>query len=177
MPKNFIKKYLPPPHRIREEPILKRVFGTLLHESNLWHLNRRSVALGVAIGLFMTFTPFPLQMVWAAIAAMALRANLPIAVAMVWITNPLTFAPIYLSAYQLGAWVLDLPPREMPLDFSFRSVISEIDRIWKPLFVGSGILSVTASILGYVLTNLLWKLHVIRRWKERRILRRKPRES
>jgi len=172
-PKRIIQKYLPAPHRIREEPILKRVFGTLLHESNLWHLNRRSVTVAVAIGLFMAFTPIPLQMVAAAVAAMLLKANLPISVCLVWITNPVTMAPIYLFAYKLGAWLLNLPPSDMSFELSLSWLIQELDHIWKPLLFGCLVLSITASSVGYTATNILWRLHVIRRWKERKILRRK----
>ena len=177
MPKRFIQKYLPPPHRIREEPLLKKIFGSLLHENNLWHLNRRSVTTAVAIGLFMAFTPMPLQMVAAAIAAIALRANLPISVGLVWITNPISMAPIYLFAFKLGEWLLNLPPSNLPFELSFSWLFSEIDRIWKPLLLGCTILSVTASSVGYMATNILWKLHVIRRWKERSVLRRKKKVS
>jgi len=164
---------MPHPHRFRDEPLLKKIFGKLLHENNLWHLNRRSVTVAVAIGLFIAFVPIPLQMVVAAVFAIWLKANLPIAVSLVWITNPITFAPVFIFAYQLGHWLLDLPPSGLHFELSFSWLMKEMDRIWKPLLLGSGILAMTASSVGYMVTNIMWRMHVIRRWKERRQRRRK----
>ncbi|HID81853.1 MAG TPA: DUF2062 domain-containing protein [Chromatiales bacterium] len=173
MPRRFIKKFLPPPHRFREEPMLKKVFGKLLHETNLWHLNRRSVTVAVAIGLFFAFIPIPLQMVAAAVFAIWLKANLPIAVSLVWITNPITLAPIFIFAYQLGHWLLGLPPSDLHFELSFSWLMKEIDRVWKPLFLGSSILAVMASSVGYTATNILWRMHVVKRWKARRWRKKK----
>lgn len=167
---------MPHPHRIRDEPLLKKIFGKLLHENNLWHLNRRSVTVAVAIGLFWAFIPIPLQMVVAAVFAIWLKANLPIAVSLVWITNPITFAPVFIFAYQLGHWLLDLPPSNLHFELSFSWLMKEMDRVWKPLLLGSSILALTASSVGYMVTNIMWRMHVIRRWKERRQRRRKTTE-
>lgn len=173
MPRRLIKKYLPPPHRIREEPVLKKIFGKLLHENNLWHLNRRSVTAAVAIGSFFALIPLPLQTVIAVLFALWLRANLPITVLLVWTTNPLTMGPVFFFAYKLGHWLLDLPPSTNHFEANLSWLMSEIHRIWKPLFLGSGILAVTASSIGYTATNILWRMHVIKRWKARKWGRRK----
>ena len=60
----------------------------------VWHLNRRSVAGGVAVGLFVSWLPLPLQMVFAATIAAVMRVHVPVSVVMVWFSNPLTFAPV-----------------------------------------------------------------------------------
>ncbi|MGI9335066.1 MAG: DUF2062 domain-containing protein, partial [Gammaproteobacteria bacterium] len=85
-----LKRLLPSPRELRQHHGLRRFFGTLLHEPDLWHLNRNSVAWSVSVGLFMAFMPIPLQMVAAAAVAIVVGCNLPIAVTLVWITNPLT---------------------------------------------------------------------------------------
>eukprot|EP00487_Bulimina_marginata_P007241 TRINITY_DN2794_c0_g1_i1.p1 TRINITY_DN2794_c0_g1~~TRINITY_DN2794_c0_g1_i1.p1 ORF type:complete len:100 (-),score=0.93 TRINITY_DN2794_c0_g1_i1:149-448(-) len=72
MPKNLIKKYLPDPDFIKEHKNL-RIFGELLHNANLWHLNRRSAAGAFAVGIFMAFVPVPFQMLLAAGAAILLK--------------------------------------------------------------------------------------------------------
>ena len=65
MPKRLIKQWMPDSHTIRSNRCIS-LFGNLLHDPNLWHLNRRSVSGGVAVGLFMTFVPVPFQMFFAA---------------------------------------------------------------------------------------------------------------
>ena len=63
MPKKFLRKFLPDPHTIRDHKSLQ-LFGKLLHDPNLWHLNRRSVSLAFANGMFFMWVPLPFQMIW-----------------------------------------------------------------------------------------------------------------
>jgi uncharacterized protein len=49
----------------------------------------------------MMYMPPIGQMFMAAAAAIVLRVNLPISVALVWITNPLTIPPMFYFAYLL----------------------------------------------------------------------------
>ena len=74
MAKKLIRRYLPDPHKIRDHKHL-RLFGTLLHDPNLWHLNRRSVSGAFAVGLFMAFVPMPFQMIPAAALAILLSTS------------------------------------------------------------------------------------------------------
>ena len=97
---------MPHPGKIREIKSLE-FLGDKLHRPNLWHLNRRSVSLAFAIGLWAMYTPpLPWQMVIAAIGAIYFNANLPIAVSLVWITNPVTWIPLYYAAYKVGSITL-----------------------------------------------------------------------
>jgi uncharacterized protein (DUF2062 family) len=59
------------------------------------------------IGLFCAFLPLPFQMVIAASLAVLSRCNVPIAVVLVWVSNPITMTPMLFFSYQLGAWLLD----------------------------------------------------------------------
>ena len=54
------------------------MFGDSLFHPALWHLNRRSAAGGVAVGLFCGLIPGPLQMLGAGIACVLFRVNLPV---------------------------------------------------------------------------------------------------
>ncbi|MGB1541119.1 MAG: DUF2062 domain-containing protein, partial [Cycloclasticus sp.] len=76
-----------------------KVFGPLIHNQNVWHLNRRSFAGAISVGLFIAFIPLPAQMLIAAAAAIALHVNLPVAVATVWVSNPITMPPLFYAAY------------------------------------------------------------------------------
>jgi uncharacterized protein (DUF2062 family) len=81
-----------------------RTLAPHLADPKLWCWSRRGVALGVAIGLFIGFLIPVAQILLAAAAAVVLRANVPIAAAGTFVTNPFTVPPIYYGAYQLGAW-------------------------------------------------------------------------
>ena len=166
MPKRLLKRYLPDHGKLREHPHLQR-FGTRLHDVNLWHLNRRSVAGGVAVGLFWAFIPMPFQMIPAAACAVALRTNLPIAVVLVWITNPLTMPPIMYATYRFGAWLLKLPPREVDFTLSLENLLNNMQGVWKPLLVGSLATSIIAAAIGFVLVRLAWRIYVVRQRRAR----------
>ncbi len=114
--KDWLKRISPSKSEISNHKHM-RVFGDWLHDPNLWHLNRRSVAGAFAVGLFFMYMPPFFQMVQAGFAAIFLRVNLPISAALVWITNPITIPPMYYFAYVLGCWVLAKPPAPFDLDF------------------------------------------------------------
>lgn len=94
MPRRLFKRYMPTPDSIKGNKSL-RFLGKLIHDPNLWHLNRHSVARAMAIGLFWAMIPMPMQMLAAAAVAIPLRANLPISIGLVWLTNPITMPPIF----------------------------------------------------------------------------------
>ena len=100
MPRKFFKKYLPSHETVRNNKHVAR-FGGLLQHPNLWHLNRQSVAGGVAVGMFSGLVPGPLQMLSAALLAIPLRVNLPVALATTLYTNPFTIGPLYVLALSL----------------------------------------------------------------------------
>ena len=101
MPKKFIRRFLPDHQSIKQNKALK-IFGSVLHEPNLWHLNRRSASGAFGIGLFFAFWPVPFQMWLSAGLAIPFRANLPLSVATVLVTNPFTIPPIFYGAYKLS---------------------------------------------------------------------------
>jgi len=170
--RSFFKRILPEPHRIRDHKHL-RWFGNLLQDPNLWHLNRRSAAGGIATGLFCAFIPLPIHMIVAAAVSILLRVNLPLAVILTWITNPFTFAPIFLSAYTVGSMVLQEPMRKIAFDFSLQWLQEIFVLIWQPLLVGCLILAVLSSLTGYFVTSLLWRILLIRKWEGRKTRRSK----
>lgn len=174
MPKRIIQRFLPD-HRVIRDHRHLQVFGTLLHDPNLFHLNRRSVAGAAAVGLFFAWMPVPLQMVFAAATAIIVRVNLPLSVVLVWITNPITMPPLFFFAYKTGTWVLGRPIRQIEFQVSIDWLMNEMVLIWKPFLLGCLIMGVASGLFGYVLTRLLWRWHVIRQWeqkKARRIARR-----
>ena len=171
MPRRFFKRYMPHPDRIKSNKSL-RFLGALIHDPNLWHLNRHSVARAMAIGLFWAMIPMPMQMLAAAVCALPARANLPIAVGLVWLTNPLTMPPVFYCNYKVGTWLLDTPASDMPAELSLAWVSHMLQHNWQPLYLGSLVSGVVFAILGYVLTQAYWRWWVGRSWRRRQNGRR-----
>ena len=174
-----IKQYLPTKETIRRQKSLGPVRDLLL-APELWHFHRRAVSGAVFIGLFCAFLPIPFQMVVAGLLAVFGRCNVPIAVALVWITNPFTFAPIFFFAYKLGAWLLDMEVARIEWRFSLSWFASTMAAIGAPLLLGSVICGWVSGLTGVVLSRWLWRRHIVRRWRqrrERRLARRRARPS
>ncbi len=94
--------------RSLKKSYLHRIWGHKLFAGALWKADSRSIAGGLALGLFIGFTPtIPLQMLMGAIGAMYFRVNLPIALVACWVTNPLTAVPIYTVAWKLGKYIVE----------------------------------------------------------------------
>lgn len=167
MPKKFIRKYLPDSHKMRNHKSLQ-VFGTLLHDPNLWHLNRKSVSLAFAVGLFFMWIPVPSQMVLAAAIAILVRSNLPISVILVWISNPLTMGPMFYGAYKFGAWMLSVPHSKFSFELSLDWLMTEMLAIWKPFLLGCFTMAAISSLLGFFTVRILWRLHIVRYIKQKK---------
>jgi hypothetical protein len=167
MPKKFIKRFMPDHHALRNHRHL-RIFGERLHDPNLWHLNRRSASGAFAVGLFMAFIPVPFQMVLAALGAFWFRVNLPIAVALVWLTNPLTMPPIFYVTYKVGSWLLGRQGPSREFEASYDWLAQELGAVWQPFLLGSLIFAVLAAAVGYFTIRSLWRLRVIRHWQRKK---------
>lgn len=166
MPKKLLKKYMPTPESIKDNKNL-RFLGDKLHEPNLWHLNRRSVSSAFAIGLLVAWIPTPGQMLIAATIALYFRANLPISVALVWITNPLTMPPMFYFAYRVGLFTLNQPSPASDFEFSAENIMDSLGDIGGPFLFGCGILGIIFAIIGYFGIRLFWRWHVVKQWQQR----------
>lgn len=170
-----IRKLLPGHEAISDNRWLRPFAGTLLHP-RLWHLNRHSVAGGVAAGLFCGLIPGPLQMLGAALCAVLFRVNLPLAMLTTLYTNPLTIVPIYLLAYQLGRWLIqdDLAFTAPPafagqgLEGWSEAMLTWMLTVARPLGWGLVLLGLVLAVAGYVSVQAGWRIHLMHRWRSRR---------
>lgn len=165
--KKWLKQVMPTPKAIRDNERLGNLFGKLLHDPNLWHLNRRSVAGGVAVGLFAMFLMIPAQSVIAAGISIVLRVNLPISVALVWVTNPVTSPPMFYAAYVIGCWILGMRAEGFNVHFwlDWHNLLAVIE----PLFLGSLICGAACGSVGYLVVQALWRWNLMRQIKKRRV--------
>jgi hypothetical protein len=179
--KKQLRKYLPTPEAIFQYRVFRWMKPVLGHP-RLWHLHRRSVALGIGIGLVTGLIPLPVQMLMAIIIAIIVRANLPAAAAATWATNPFTFIPLYLLAYQCGAWVTGATapgavPPEMVWNWegiknALPLLLAWIEAAGHTLLIGLAILSVLLALGGYLAIMLAWRVTVTLAWRNRTKLRR-----
>jgi uncharacterized protein len=173
VPKKYFKKLLPSHESIRQHR-WARPFGARLQHHNLWHLHRRSVSGGVAVGMFCGLIPGPLQMIGAALMAVLFRVNLPVAMVTTLYTNPFTIVPLYLVAYQFGAFVTgqshaltaaQFVVPEMGWDNWFTVMADWVFSLGKPFAIGLPLLAVSLALLGYVSVRIGWRLWVMWQWR------------
>jgi uncharacterized protein (DUF2062 family) len=167
MAKKILKRWMPDPAKIKAIPGFS-FLGDVLHDPNLFHLNRHSVSVGFFVGLFCALLPFPGQLIVGAVMAVIFRCNLPISIALIWLSNPLTFGPIFFVTYTIGTWILGSPVHEFHIEMSWRWLAEEVGKIWAPLFVGSILSGLTLGTLGYFSMQLFWRWHVVRNWEKRK---------
>lgn len=142
-------------------------FAHLFAHPSLWHLNRRSVPRGLAVGLFAAFV-LPLgQFVLAALLAILVRGNVPLAAAATLVTNPLTFPPIYIGAYKLGRSLLDHSSSRSAdeLATSFGSTLLDVSG---PTALGLLVFAVVASTIGFFAASAWWRMNLLNRWRNSR---------
>lgn len=171
MPKNLIKKYLPDPEKIRNHKSLG-FLGEILHEPNLWHLNRHCVAKAFAIGMFWCLIPMPFQMLVSAFFAVRFNANLAISVALAWLSNPITMAPLLYTQYMIGSWILGLDPLDFNPEPSIEWFKTQFLEIGAPLYCGAFLSAAGMAAASYLLIDGLWKRSARKRWAERQAQRR-----
>jgi uncharacterized protein len=176
VPRKYFRKLLPSQESIRGNRWL-RPFAGWLQQPWLWHMHRRSVAGGVAVGMLCGLVPGPFQMLSAALLAVFFRVNLPVAMFVTLYTNPFTIVPLYWLAYQLGVLVTGVANTqplahfavpEMTWDNWFGVMMDWIISLGKPFAVGLPLLAVLLAIISYVLVRLGWRLWVIYQWQKRK---------
>lgn len=138
------------------------LFGRLLDDPYLFHLNERSVPRAFAIGLFCAWIPAPLQMILAAAGAILFRANVPLSVLLVWITNPFTIPPMFYFAYLVGTWFTGETAHVFEFQLSMEWLAAELGSIGKPLLLGCSILGILSSLIGYISMKLFWNARLSR---------------
>lgn len=170
MLKNYFKGLIPSVHDLRRSRMLSR-FGDALFAGALWRVSRRPLRRAFLIGLFAAFLPIPFQMFLVAFICLRVQANLPMALALVWVSNPLTTAPIFYVEYQIGVWLLDV---EM-LDFAHLGMSNPFPTLlWSlmtgslSLMTGSLVLAAALGTSGYLVADFFWGLSIQQKWNARR---------
>ncbi len=160
---------------------LLRMFGGAIFHRRLWQLNRHSTALGVASGIFWAWIALPLQTVGAVATALIGRGNVPLAMAFTWISNPITWLPCFLLAYEVGLVVTGADRvgdfREQLSGMMDAGVIHGFAVAGKflvrnlaqlyPMYVGGVLLGLISGGGAYAAIWFGWRWSVARRWLRR----------
>lgn len=181
--RHWLRRWVPDEERLRSSVWL-RWMGPVLHRPGLWQINRRSVALGAGLGVFFGFLIPVAQILGAALLAVVLRANLPVAAAATLVSNPLTYAPIGIAAYRTGTALLGKPEHPGADKAIADAVEGESDpvstpgwwermrHIGKPLFLGLAVFAVVGGVSAWLLVHAGWTVAIWLRRRRRRAQRR-----
>ncbi len=120
--------------------------------------NRRMVSRGVLLGIFIAFIPMPMQMAAVLLFMPFFRFNVPIAIAMCWLSNPFTMPPMYYIEYLTGSFFLGTKIENVEMSLSWFS--DNFNNIFIPLYTGTLFYSVVGSLLAYWAVNYFWKSSV-----------------
>ncbi len=157
-----LRALTPSRERLAATPGLQRLAPYLAHPK-LWQWSRRSVAMGLAVGLFVGLL-FPVaQFLFAVAAAVCLRSNVAVAAAGTLVSNPLTVPPIYYAAYQMGAWATGTSAAEGMSLLDPLSVWEHMGSVGLPLFTGLVMTACAAALASYLLVSQTWVWRVTSR--------------
>jgi len=160
----------------RKKASNKGKLDTFLDKYNLprayFSVNRRMITRGVLIGLFWGFIPMPMQMLAVMASTPFVRFNVPIAISMVWMSNPFTMPPMYYMEYLTGNFILGREGLE-DIEMTMQWFSNHFHEILVPLYVGTAFYSIVISSIIYVMLNWLW----IKSVKEEKEEKRRKRDN
>jgi uncharacterized protein len=131
---------------------LHRKLGDRLFSGEMWQPDRARFAAGCAIGVFFSMMPLPFQMLGAALIAYLARVNIPAAIAVTWIRNPLTTPLFLLAQYKLGSVLIGRTPTDEPTV----EVLALLSRAPVPVLVGALVSGAIVSLTTYPLALKGW---------------------
>jgi uncharacterized protein (DUF2062 family) len=166
MPRRFFRKFAFKRHELSKRWFMAP-FRRLMNDHRLWSIRRKTVVPAFAVGLFVSFLPFPGHIITAVLSAVALRINIPVAALSTFACNPLTVGPMYYVAYLFGAALLGVPEQPFEFEFSLDWVTHTFVTLWQPLLLGCVILGAILALLGYVILDRVWRSSIAD-YKERK---------
>jgi uncharacterized protein (DUF2062 family) len=136
-----------------------------------FNINRKMITRGILVGLFWGFIPMPMQMAGVMATTPFFRFNAPLGLLTVWLSNPITYGPLWYVEYLTGNFILGREGLE-GIQLTMHWFKSHWDDIVVPLYVGTAFFSIVVSLVIYLLLNWLWirsahhEWHILRKRKE-----------
>lgn len=167
---DWIRKHMPTREKMAGNKYLRPI-GHRFLSPELWRFTRRSVPRGVALGLFAAFIVPLGQIFLAAFLALPARANVPLAAAVTFVTNPFTFPFWLLVANKVGATVLNIDAAVgvgAAAEFADdRGPLANLFEMAGLTAFGFVVLAVVSASAGYLIASFVWRNLVMRRRKQR----------
>lgn len=159
--KKHFKRITPSKTALQKHKMLRPIAHWLANPL-IWHFNRKAIALSVAIGFFFGSFPIAGQMLLAAVVAVLWRANMPVAIAATWISNPLTMPFFYTANYYFGAWLLRQPTIHVAdIDWTLNGLLALGGDILVPLYFGSLVVGLILFTLAILSIRVMWRVHIV----------------
>jgi len=151
---------------------LHRIFGDRLLEKELWQPERERFCTGIAIGVFFSLMPMPMQMAAAGFVAWLGRFNMPATLVACWFSNPITMPFLIALEYKIGLIVLGKTGSGAISDPSLSAMLKEAPMA---LVTGSVICAILFGLVAYPVSLFLWD--VVERSLKRHAERRRKRSN
>ena len=165
-----LMRRLPRRSNVHRYPVLKWFSKTAYERSYLWSFRSKAILPAIFLGTWVALLPIVgIQMLVVFFIALWARANLPVIVALQWISNPITMGPIYYADYKIGMALFGLIGiRQEPSNLlsaqtewstlEFSDLLDLIDT-FPPMFLGGSILGISLGVLAVFLYKGLAKLY------------------
>lgn len=156
--------------RLRQSRFKRRIRLTYLKLLRL-RGNPKALAKGLAVGVFAGCFPlFGLQSLIGLCLATAVRGSKVAAYAATWISNPLTYVPLYIFNYKIGKLLLGTEDATLPpLDLESFTAFKELGSTFAiTLLMGSFVVGISLAVITY-----FYGLAVLERLRDRQINRRR----
>jgi uncharacterized protein (DUF2062 family) len=155
----------------REQMAENRYLAPISHRflnPELWRFTRRSVPRGVALGLFTAFIVPVGQIFLSAFLALPIRANMPIAALVTFVTNPFTLPFWLVVANKVGRFVLMFDtiagaPVQAGLETGWADSFGWFLQTAGVTAFGFVILAIGLAAVGYVVSGFIWRVLVTRK--------------
>lgn len=117
-------------------------------------------AMGISIGIFFTIVPtVGIGLLLAVMMSVALNGNKLVAIAVSFLSNPLTFVPISYPSFLIGNFILVkteyrfpwdiIPPENERWSEMFLRYLTFWQEIFLPIFIGSLLLGTVVALIAY----------------------------
>lgn len=159
----------------REEMAQNKYLAPIAHRflsPELWRFTRRSVPRGVALGLFAAFIIPVGQIFLSAFLALPMRANVPLAALITFVTNPFTLPFWLVVANRIGEFLLRFDAYGVSLpaattDGDSWAMLTMIYELGVSTVLGGAVLAVVSPLLGWVISGWIWRAIVYRKRAKR----------